>query len=147
MLKLSHPNLKFHFDDDNMDESLYQKIFIDNHCPADTYYNWEIPLDSNYSIEPLKDVVKIGQSKGALIKFTPEYLEKRGQEEVLTLNIENGYPVNLSCLGTFSEASCALQKSVINFGVVSVGIKAEGIVLVKNLLRTPAVFYVKKCPP
>lgn len=57
-------------------------------------------------MEPLSDVVNQDDKKKATIIFTPNNVAKKGVEEILTLNVKNGEPMGLRCIGSFTEASC-----------------------------------------
>jgi len=54
-----------------MEESLYERIMVENHCKADTKFSWLLPKRSNFQVEPMEDIVPAEKSKPVLVKFTP----------------------------------------------------------------------------
>ena len=145
-LKLSKSVIKFVFDDENMEESLTEKLNIENLCSADTEFNWVIPSNSNFDVEPKKDIIEARKTKTVNIKFTPAVGGGKTEDEYLTMKVQNGEACVLRCRGEFTEAKCAFIQKQVDFDVVSVGIVHERTVTIKNLLRSTAVFHVKNCP-
>lgn len=146
-LRLSKNILKFVFDDDNMEESLCEKIFVENTCNADTRFTWVVPSNSNFEIEPMEELVEAGKSRPIIIKFTPSVGANRAEEENLVMKVRNGDKCTLKCRGEFTEAKCQFLQKQLDFEVVAVGIKHEKSVTIKNLLRSPGIYHIKKCPP
>ena len=146
VLKLSKSNLKFVFDDENMEESLSEKIIIENACSADTRFIWIIPSGSNFDVDPKEDVIEARKSKTINVKFTPA-IGGRSEDEYLTMRVKNGEDCVLKCRGEFTEAKCAFVQKQIDFEVVSVGISHDKSVTIKNSLRSTAVFHIKNSQP
>lgn len=146
-LKLSKSVLKFTFDDENMEESLTEKLVIENVCSADTKFTWIIPSGSNFEVEPKEDVIEAKKSKTVNVKFTPAIGGVKSEDEFLTMRVQNGESCVLKCKGEFNEAKCAFMQKQVDFEVVSIGIAHEKSVTIKNLLRSTAVFHIKNCPP
>lgn len=145
-LKLSKSVLKFIFDDENMEESLSEKVTIENLCSADTRFTWLVPPGCNFDVEPKDDIVEAKKSKTVHVKFTPAIGGTKSEDEYLTMRVQNGESCVLKCRGEFTEAKCAFVQRQIDFEVVSVGIPNEKSVTIKNLLRSTAVFHVKNSP-
>lgn len=146
-LRLSKSVVKFIFDDENMEESLSEKITIDNLCNADTKFTWVVPSGCNFDVDPKEDIVEAKKSKVITLKFTPSVSGGKSEEEYLNMRVQNGETCVLKCKGEFTEAKCMFAQKQVDFDVVSVGISHEKTVSIKNLLRTTAVYHVKNCPP
>ncbi|CAG9335550.1 unnamed protein product [Blepharisma stoltei] len=145
-LRISKNYLKFVFDDDNMEESLCEKLFVENGCNADTRFAWVVPPNSNFEVEPLEDLVEAGKTRPVIVKFTPSIGANRNDEENLVMKVQNGEKCTLRCKGEFTEAKCQFLQKQLDFEVVAVGIKHEKSVTIKNLLRSTAIYHIKKCP-
>jgi hypothetical protein len=145
-LRLSKDVLKFTFDDENMEESLTEKVLIENVCTADTKFTWIIPSGSNFEVEPREEVIEAKKSKTVNVKFTPAIGGVKAEAEILQMRVQNGPTLEVKCKGEFNEAKCVFTQKQVDFEVVSIGIPHEKPVVIKNLLRTTAVFHVKNCP-
>lgn len=145
-LKLSKSVVKFSFDDESMEESLSEKITIENLCNADTRFTWVVPSSSNFDIDPKDDIVEAKKSKVVTVKFTPPIGGGKTDDEYLTMKVQNGEASVLKCRGDFTEAKCVFMQKQVDFDVVSIGIPHEKTVSIRNSLRSTAVFYVKNCP-
>ena len=146
VLTLSRSSLRFVFDDDNLEETLCQKVEIKNLCNADTKFTWLVPPKSSFEVEPKEEVVEVENTRTALVKFTPSFGVNRVEEETLVMRVENGESCSLKCKGEFSEAKCYVLQKSLEFETIAVGVKSQRSITIKNQLRTTAVFCVKKCP-
>lgn len=146
-LKLSKEIIKFVFDDENIEESLSEKITIENLCTADTRFSWIVPSGSNFEVEPKEGVVEAKKNKIIIVKFTPAVNSiGKSDSEYLTMNVPNGIPCTLECKGEFTRSVCVFMQKQIDFEVVSVGISHDKPATIKNSLRSTAVFHIKNTP-
>lgn len=140
-LDVSKKVLKFQFPDDCMDMSITENIVITNTGNAVAKYKWVSSGSGIFVPSPMVDEVAPGSSKIAKITFTPP--GSKSEEEMITLKIDDGQPVDIKCTGVVYEAKCIAKEKSVEFDNVSVGIKAkEQTFHIKNTIRVPAVFYV-----
>jgi hypothetical protein len=133
--------LKFQFPDDCMDMSITENIVITNTGNAVAKYKWVSSGSGIFVPNPMIDEVAPGSSKIAKITFTPP--GAKSEEEMITLKIDDGQPVDIKCTGIVYEAKCVAKEKQVEFDNVSVGIKAkEQTFHIKNTIRVPAVFHV-----
>ena len=104
VLDVSKKMLKFEFDDDNMDMSVTETLTISNFGNASARYQWVVPPSMTFMPDPMRDEVAAGQHKQVKVTFRPSGL--KGEEEMLTLKIEDGHNVDVRCVGIVNEAKC-----------------------------------------
>lgn len=125
-----------------MDMSISENIVITNTGNATAKFRWISSGSGVFVPTPAIDEVAAGSSKIAKITFTPP--GPKTDDEMLTLKIEDGSPVDIKCSGLVHEAKCLLKEKSVEFENVSVGIKAkEQQFHLKNTIRVPAVFHVQ----
>lgn len=142
VLEVSKKMLKFEFDDDNMDMSVTETLTISNFGNANAFYQWAIPSSGTFIPDPIRDEVAAGQHKQVKVTFKPSGL--KGEEEILTLKIEDGHNVDVRCVGIVNEAKCTFLEKQVDFGAIAVGQPAPAqTVSVRNQLRSTAIFHVE----
>ena len=140
-LDVSKKLLKFQFPDDCTDMSITESVVITNTGNATAKYKWVTSGANVFVPHPLQDEVAPGSSKVCKVTFTPP--GAKSEEEMITLKIDDGQPVDIKCTGIVHEAKCVVKEKLVEFDNVSVGIKAkEQTFHVKNTIRVPAVFHV-----
>jgi hypothetical protein len=146
VMKLSKSSLVFEFEEDNMDASLVEKIVIENECGAATHFNWKVPADSNFKVEPSEGLVDPRGTFVVFVRYTPAVIKLDSHEEVLGMSVENGEKLELRCKGIVAEAKCTFLQKTLDFAVVAVGLKQEKSVTLKNHLPSVAIFHIKRFP-
>lgn len=124
-----------------MDMFISEQIVITNTGNATAKFKWVTSGSGVFVPTPAIDEVPPGSSKIAKITFTPP--GPKPDDEMLTLRIEDGLPVDIKCSGLVLESKCLLKEKGVEFDNVSVGLKAkEQQFHIKNQIRVPAVFHV-----
>lgn len=119
--------------------SISENVMITNTGNATAKFKWITSGSGIFMPSPLIDEVAPGASKIAKITFAPP--GPKSEEEMLTLKIDDGLPVDIKCSGLVVEAKCLLKEKSVEFESVPVGIKAkEQQFHLKNQIRAPAVF-------
>jgi len=139
--------LLFKFEEDNMEESLTKQVIVLNRSPASGRFTWQLPLDTNFEINPLDDFVDAFKQKAVQIRFIPGRSQGKVEEETLVMRVENGEAQSITVKGEVSDARCSFQQKHLDFGTLAVGVKVEKSVILRNLDPKTAVFHVKKAPP
>ena len=106
-----------------MDMSISENIVITNTGNATAKFKWITSGSGVFVPTPAFDEVPAGSSRTAKITFTPP--GSKTEEEIITLKIEDGLPVDIKCTGIVYEAKCQLKEKMVDFEQVSVGIKAK----------------------
>ena len=141
-LEVSKKALKFAFPDDYTEMSISESIVITNTGNALARFKWNFGSSGVFVPSPAEDSVEPGASKVAKITFTPP--GPKPDDELITLKIEDGNPVDVKCTGVVNEARCVVKEKSVEFDNVPVGLRAkEQVFHVKNQIRVPAVFYVQ----
>jgi hypothetical protein len=96
-LEVSKKVLKFTFPDDHTDMSISETLVITNTGNATAKFKWATSGSGVFTVVPPADEVAAGASKTAKITFTPP--GPKSEEELLTLRIEDGTPVDIKCTG------------------------------------------------
>ena len=60
VLDVSKKQLKFEFDDDNMDMSVTETLTISNMGNANAYFQWVVPQTGIFVPDPIRDEVAAG---------------------------------------------------------------------------------------
>lgn len=140
-LEVSKKTLKFGFPDDCTDMFISENVVITNTGNAIAKFRWITSGSGIFVPNPAIDEVAPGSSKIAKITFTPP--GPKSEEEMLTLKIDDGNPVDIKCSGIVLESKCLLKEKNVEFDNVSVGIKGkEQQFHLKNQIRVPAVFQI-----
>ena len=140
-LDVSKKALKFYFPDDSIEMSCTEQIVVTNTGNATARFKWITSGSGIFVPTPAFDEVPAGSSRVAKITFTPQ--GPKSEEEVITLKIDDGLPVDIKCTGIVYEAKVLLKEKGVEFESVPVGIKAkEQQFHIKNTIRVPAVFHV-----
>lgn len=125
-----------------MDMSISENVVITNTGNSVAKFKWNFGSSGVFVPSPIEDEVPPGSSKIAKIIFTPP--GPKPEDEMLTLKIEDGNPVDIKCAGIVNEARCLVKEKSVEFDNVPVGIRAkEQVFHIKNQIRIPAIFYVQ----
>lgn len=114
-----------------MDMSISENIVITNTGNATAKFKWNFGTSGVFVPSPVEDEVPPGSSKIAKITFTPP--GPKADDEMLTLKIDDGNPIDIKCTGLVNEARCLIKEKSVEFDNVPVGIKAkEQVFHIKN---------------
>jgi hypothetical protein len=122
-LDVSKKALKFYFPDDSIEMSCTEQIVVTNTGNATAKFKWITSGSGIFVPSPAFDEVPAGSSRVAKITFTPQ--GPKSEEEVITLKIDDGLPVDIKCTGIVYEAKVLLKEKGVEFESVPVGIKAK----------------------
>lgn len=106
-----------------MDMNISENIVITNTGNATAKFRWVTSGSGVFVPTPAIDEVPPGSSKIAKVTFTPP--GPKSDDEMITLRIDDGHPVDIKCTGLVVEAKCLLKEKSVEFDNVSVGIKAK----------------------
>lgn len=106
-----------------MDMSISENIIITNTGNATAKYKWNYGSSGVFVPSPIEDEVPAGSSKTVKITFTPP--GPKPDDELITLKIDDGLPVDVKCSGIVNEAKCIVKEKSVEFDNVPVGIRAK----------------------
>ena len=144
-LQLSRNNVKFSFQDENLDMETSEQIRIINNGNAKGHYEWLVPDSGVFKVDPMSGYVDPYSSVIAAILFHPIGAKGANQteEELLDLYVVDGNRQRLKCSGQCNEVRCEFMQSSVNFSTIAVSQKAVEYFYLKNYQpRSFAIFQV-----
>lgn len=114
-----------------MDMSISENIVITNTGNAIAKFKWNFGNSGVFVPSPIEDEIQPGSSKISKLTFTPP--GPKPDDELITLKIDDGLPVDIKCSGLVNEAKCVVKEKSVEFDNVPVGIRAkEQVFHIKN---------------
>jgi len=142
-LELQKNVLKFHFADESTNMSVSEDLVVTNNGNDKASFQWQTSGSSVFVPNPMFGTIQPGRFQSIRFTFSPP--GPKPEDEMITMKIEDGVTLTVKCQGFVTESRCLFQEKLLDYGAVPVGIRTkEELLHIKNVLRTPAVFYIKE---
>jgi len=103
-LEVPKNTIKFTFPEDNTDMSISESLVITNHGNAAAKFKWLFKEGGVFTPTPIEEEVPAGGSRTAKITFVPQ--GPKTDDELLTMQVEDGNNITMKCSGIVAEARC-----------------------------------------
>ena len=146
-LDLSAEEVNFRFTSDDMEPSISETITVSNPGNAPADFQWKTGRAGVFSVEPMKGTVPPFKEMDVQVTFRP--VAKAAKNETLKMSVAAGQGAERSLIvdGESTEGKVAFKEKSLDLGNFPVGISMERTINVKNLAKTPSVFYLESAAP
>lgn len=138
--EISKKSIDFKFSQDSMSPIITEFVKLTNKSNAVAEYEWT-SLSPPFYIEQPKGSIE--PSKTALVEIAYKPTTRNHDEEMITCEVKGGSPILVKLTGDVGNPKCSLQKKVINFGLIPVGIEKISTMKIKNSGDDDAIFTIQ----
>ena len=146
-LDLSHEDINFRFASDDLEPAISETVTISNPGNAPADFAWKTGRSEVFTVNPKRGTVPAFKDMDVKVTFRP--IQKALKEDVLVMSVANGQGEErkLNVDGESSEGKVQFKKGPLDLSQFAVGIPIEKSVTIKNVLKTPTVYYLTANAP
>ena len=149
-LEPDRTEINFRFPDDNLEMNMSETVMVTNPWPHAAEFMVEVQSTDPFTPGVLSGTVPPNGTYPFEIKFTPPASDKGANvryTDEFVLNVTGGPPVQIQCIADFSPPKLEFAEPVVAFDVISVGLKAEQLLVLKNVGKSTVVYHVEPSVP
>lgn len=147
-LTLENNQMVFRFQEKDEDMEITSQIKVFNKGNDKGTFTWKPSQSGIFKIAPMQADVPPDGFTTVAITYIPSGTNFKGETERLVMNVQDGDPQFLQCVGYVNESKCDFKDTLLDFEQVLVSSEQTKTVYLKNKHKTTAVFQINwRLPP